>query len=97
MWWKTLCILLLLFSALDVCDDIPLVDVSTLLGCDFDELATESSGKFGNLAVGLWAEKAIRCAAILLAVAFCMMFVDFEREAREVHERLVEDEEQREL
>ena len=36
-------------------------------------------------------------AAILLAIAFCMMFVDFERESREVHERLAEDEEQREI
>ena len=52
---------------------------------------------FGNLAVGLWAEKAIRCASLLLVVAFCMMFVDFERESREVHERLAEDEEQREI
>ena len=47
--------------------------------------------------MGLWAERAIRCAAILLAIAFCMMFVDFERESREVHERLAEDEEQREI
>ena len=52
---------------------------------------------FGNLAVGLWAEKAILCASLLLVIAFCMMFVDFERESREVHERLAEDEEQREI
>ena len=52
---------------------------------------------FGNLAVGLWAEKAILCASRLLVIAFCMMFVDFERESREVHERLAEDEEQREI
>ena len=37
------------------------------------------------------------CASLLLVVAFCMMFVDFERESREVQERLVEDEEQREI
>ena len=30
---------------------------------------------FGNLAVGLWAEKAILCASLLLVIAFCMMFV----------------------
>lgn len=47
---------------------------------------------FGNLAVNLWAEKAIRVASILLVIAFCMMFVDFEREEREVHQRLEEDE-----
>ena len=36
----------------------------------------------GNKAVGFWHEKAILCSSVLLTVAFIVMFVDGEKDAK---------------